>query len=119
MVRPTDTVVIMMPKSMTFKAGASAPYTPVTEETTAQTYVARNVAPSQALDFTVSGSGQLPRDSQAAAAAGAGGAAGAADASPHTGAGSFAAADTPSERGLGPPPPPQPTNSPPAQPTRL
>ena len=41
---PTDTIAIMMPKSMTFKPGPSAPYTPVTEETTAQTYVARNVA---------------------------------------------------------------------------
>ncbi len=66
MVMPTDTVAIMMPKSMTFKGGASTPYSPVTEETTAQTYVARNVAPSQPLDFTVSGTGQLPRDSQAA-----------------------------------------------------
>ena len=67
---PTDTIAVMMPKSMTFKAGPSTPYTPVTEETTAQTYVARNVEPSQALDFTVSGAGQLPRDSEAAAAAG-------------------------------------------------
>ncbi len=41
---PTDTIAVMMPKSMTFKPGPSAPYTPVTEETTAQTYVARNVA---------------------------------------------------------------------------
>ena len=67
---PTDTVAIMMPKSMTFAGGASTPYAPVTEETTAQTYVARNTAPSQALDFTLSGTGQLPRDSQAAATAG-------------------------------------------------
>ena len=55
---PTDTIAVMMPKSMTFKAGPSAPYTPVTEETTAQTYVARNVQPSQALDFTVRGQGR-------------------------------------------------------------
>src|SRR5271156_6131982 len=83
---PTDTVAIMMPKSMTFKPGPSAPYAPVTEETTAQTYVARSVAPSQALDFTVSGTGQMPRDTgtageggaaTASAQAGAGGAAGA------------------------------------------
>src|SRR5260370_29068091 len=90
MVMATDTIAIMMPKSMTFKGGASTPYTPVTEETNAQTYVARNVAPSQALDFTVSGSGQLPRDSQAAAAAGAGGAAGAAGWSPPPGGGKVA-----------------------------
>jgi hypothetical protein len=67
---PTDTIAIMMPKSMTFAAGASTPYSPVTEETTAQTYVARGVAPSQPLDFTVSGIGQMPRDTEEAATAG-------------------------------------------------
>src|SRR5260370_24437764 len=67
---PTDTVAIMMPKSMTFKLEPSAPYTPVTEETAAQTYVARSVEPSQALDFTVSGTGQMPRDTGTGAAAG-------------------------------------------------
>ena len=58
----TDTIAVMMPKSMTFKANGSAPYSSVTEETTAQTYVARNVSPSQPLGFTVSGTGQLPRE---------------------------------------------------------
>ena len=65
---PTDTIAVMMPKSMKFTAGPSAPYTPVTEEATAQTYVARNVSPSQPLEFTVSGQGELPRDSQNPAA---------------------------------------------------
>ncbi len=63
-VMTTDTIAIMMPKSMTFKSGASSPYAPVTEEMTAQTYVARNVSGSSALEFTVSGTGQMPRDSQ-------------------------------------------------------
>ena len=62
---PTDTVAVMLPKSITFRAGASSPYTPVTEETTAQTFVARGVKPGQSLDFTISGTGELPRDSQA------------------------------------------------------
>ena len=61
----TDTIAVMMPKSMTFKADGSAPYSSVTEETTAQTYVARNVSPSQPLGFTVSGTGQLPREDNA------------------------------------------------------
>jgi len=61
----TDTIAVMMPKSMTFKAGDNAAYAPVTEETTAQTYVARNVSPSQPVGFTVSGTGQLPRDESA------------------------------------------------------
>jgi hypothetical protein len=105
---PTDTVAVMMPKSMTFQAGTSTPYQPVTEETTAQTYVARNVAPSEALDFTVSGAGQMPRDTQAAATAGAGGP-GAADASAATGS---AATDTRPGGGLGNPIDPEGTNDP-------
>jgi hypothetical protein len=111
---PTDTIAIMMPKSMTFSPGPSAPYTAVTEETTAQTYVARSVAPSQALDFTVSGTGQMPRDAGAAATAGSGG-----DASgqPTGGAGagstaSSTASDTRPGGGLGVPLDPEGTNDP-------
>jgi hypothetical protein len=107
---PTDTVAIMMPKSMTFKQGPSSPYAPVTEETTAQTYVARNAQPSEALDFTVSGAGQMPRDTGAAAAAGGAGA----DASAPAGAGgaSSAASDTRPGGGLGVPLDPEGTNDP-------
>jgi len=104
---PTDTVAIMMPKSMTFKPGASAPYAPVTEETTAQTYVARSVQPSQALDFTVSGTGQMPRDTGAAANA-SGGAGGATGGS----AAGNAANDTRPGGGLGTPLDPEGTNDP-------
>ncbi|MBB5315640.1 peptidase associated/transthyretin-like domain-containing protein [Tunturibacter empetritectus] len=110
---PTDTIAVMMPKSMTFKPGPSAPYTAVTEETTAQTYVARGVAPSQTLDFTISGTGQMPRDTGAAATAGEGGAAG--DASAPAGAGgatSTAASDTRPGGGLGTPLDPEGTNDP-------
>jgi hypothetical protein len=105
---PTDTIAIMMPKSMTFTPGPSAPYNPVTEETTAQTYVARGVQPSQALDFTVGGTGQMPRDTGAAATAGAGNAA---DASAAAGAGP-AAGDTRPGGGLGVPLDPEGANDP-------
>lgn len=100
---PTDTIAIMMPKSMTFKSGASAPYSPVTEETTAQTYVARSVQPSQALDFTVSGSGQMPRDTGAAATTGDGAAADASAQGRTNGGASSAANDTRPGGGLGVP----------------
>jgi hypothetical protein len=111
---PTDTIAIMMPKSMTFTPGPSAPYSAVTEETTAQTYVARGVQPSEALDFTVSGTGQMPRDTGAAATAGEGGAGGAntpaqAEAG---GAASSAANDTRPGGGLGVPLDPEGTNDP-------
>ena len=106
---PTDTIAIMMPKSMTFKPGPSAPYTPVTEETTAQTYVARNAQPSEALDFSVSGTGQMPRDAGAAATAGESGAAGT---STQAAGGSSAANDTRPGGGLGVPLDPEGTNDP-------
>jgi hypothetical protein len=109
---PTDTIAVMMPKSMTFKPGPSAPYTPVTEETTAQTYVARSVQPSQALDFTVSGTGQMPRDAGAAATAGG---TATADATAQAGAGGAAgaaASDTRPGGGLGVPLDPEGTNDP-------
>jgi 5-hydroxyisourate hydrolase-like protein (transthyretin family) len=106
---PTDTVAIMMPKSMTFQAGASSPYSPVTEEMTAQTYVARNVSPSQPLEFTVSGTGQLPRDTQAAAS----GAAGAGDTAPQPAGGTpSAATEARPGGGLGNPIDPEGTNDP-------
>jgi hypothetical protein len=109
MVMPTDTIAVMMPKSMKFDGGPATSFTPVTEETTAQTFVARNVVPSQALGFTVSGTGQLPRDSQAAATAGSGGEQ-QADASAQ--AGGSAATDTRPGGGLGNPIDPEGTNDP-------
>lgn len=112
-VMETDTIAIMMPKSMTFKGGPAAPYSAVTEELSAQTYVARNVTPSQPLEFTVSGSGQLPRDSQTAAPGGA--AAGAPGGGADTGAattGASAATDTRPGGGLGTPIDPEGNNDP-------
>jgi hypothetical protein len=61
----TDTVAVIMPKSMTFKPSPNVSYSPVTEETTTQTYAARNVSPSEPLGFSVSGTGQLPRETEA------------------------------------------------------
>jgi hypothetical protein len=109
---PIDTIAVMMPKSMTFKSGASAPYSPVTEETTAQTYVARSVQPSQTLDFTVSGTGQMPRDTGAAATASNGGAADASAQSGANGTTSSAANDTRPGGGLGVPLDPSGDNDP-------
>ena len=44
------------------------PYTPINDDINAQTFVAKNVTPTQALGFSVSGSGALPRDVQTAQA---------------------------------------------------
>jgi hypothetical protein len=63
---PADALALILPKSMTFKAAQESLYTPVPDDgLNAQTYAARNVQPSEPLAFTLSGSGQLPRDTGA------------------------------------------------------
>src|SRR6201996_1913011 len=61
-----DNVGVMVPKSMTFTPDASTPYQPINDDINAQTFVAKNVSSTQALGFSVSGSGALPRDVQTA-----------------------------------------------------
>jgi hypothetical protein len=123
---PVDTLAILMPKSMAFQPAAAAGYTQAAEETAAQAFLVRNVQPSQPLGFTVSGTGQLPRDTATdgggAQAAGAGamgtGADGAgAGSGPGDGSGagqtqSAAAADTRPGGGLGTPIDPEGENDP-------
>ena len=81
----TDNVVVILPKSMAFKAAPATPYQPINDDVNAQTFVAKGVRPTQALGFAVSGSGSLPRDVQTpqqAGQPGAGPAAGGSEASP-------------------------------------
>ena len=61
---PTENLAVMLPKSMQFSGGA--PFQQADVDASAQTYLARNVQPSQALAFTVSGTGSMPRDSEQA-----------------------------------------------------
>jgi hypothetical protein len=63
---PTDSFVVMMPKSMSFKPGAGVSFESLNNETPgALTMLARGGSPSHSLAFTVSGSGAMPRDTQA------------------------------------------------------
>jgi hypothetical protein len=96
----TDTVAIMIPKSMTFAPVAGAPYSPVDDEVNAHTLVARNVAPNQSLGFTLTGTGQLPRDTNAPTQGGGQAAQGAAQPADN---GQSATADTRPGGGLGNP----------------
>jgi hypothetical protein len=59
---PTENVAVMLPKSMQFTGGA--PFQQADVDANAQTFLARNVQPSQALAFAVSGTGSMPRDSE-------------------------------------------------------
>jgi hypothetical protein len=61
----TDSFVVMMPKSMTFKPGGGVSFESLNETPGAFTFLARNAGPSHTIAFTVSGSGAMPRDTQA------------------------------------------------------
>ena len=111
---PTENVAVMLPKQMTFTP-ASSDFQPVPDNVAAQTFVIKGVSPSKPVDFTIAGTGSMPRESQDAAAQGGpnsvgvaqgqgtgSGAASPAPNSPEAGS-AAAAADTRPGGGLGPP----------------
>ena len=64
---PTQSVGVLLPKSMTFTAGAGSIFTPINQDPNIQTFVAKNATPGKVLEFTVSGTGSMPRENQGAA----------------------------------------------------
>ena len=61
---PADNVAVLLPKSMTFDAGTGLMFQPVNEDPHIQTYVAKNAIPGKPIEFTVSGTGSMPREGQ-------------------------------------------------------
>jgi hypothetical protein len=61
---PADNLAVLLPKSMTFAAGAGTAFKPVQEDPGIQTFVAKNAIPGKEVEFTVSGSGSIPREAQ-------------------------------------------------------
>jgi len=75
LVQGADNVAVMLPKSMKFEPGAGTSFQTVPDDPAVQTFLMRGVKAGQPLEFTVSGIGSMPRDSQGAAeGAGVGGA---------------------------------------------
>ncbi len=66
----TQSVGVLLPKSMTFTPGSSSVFTPINQDPNIQTFVAKNAAPGKPLEFTVSGTGSMPREDQGAAGPG-------------------------------------------------
>lgn len=62
---PTENLAVMLPRSMSFKGDPAFEQADVEKD--AQTYLVKNVSPSRGLEFTVSGTGVLPSQSQQAA----------------------------------------------------
>lgn len=61
---PADTVWVVLPKAMTFTGGNGAGFESSPQDPTVQTFLARNVAPGKAIEFSVSGTGSFARDDQ-------------------------------------------------------
>jgi len=102
---PADNVAIMLPKAMKFTPSESMQFQPINDDPNAQTFLAKNVPASQPVEFTVSGTGAMPREAQAGETGPAQGAsAGGAEqpASPEAGS-AAAASDTRPGGGLGNP----------------
>jgi hypothetical protein len=103
-----ENVAIMMPKAMKFTPSGSSPFQPIHDDPNAQTFLARNVPAAQAVEFTISGSGAMPREAQGGDGSSAQGSSAAASASsdpsasPEAGS-AAAASDTRPGGGLGNP----------------
>lgn len=61
-----DNLVVYVPKGMTFDGAKGASFQPAQEDPRVQTFVAKNIHPGQAVAFTLSGEGQMPREPQGA-----------------------------------------------------
>jgi len=61
---PAENLAVLLPKSMTFNAAASAPFTAVNADPNIQTFVLKNAAASKPFEFTISGNGSMPREQQ-------------------------------------------------------
>jgi hypothetical protein len=81
---PAQNLAVLLPKSMSFAAGAGSTFKSVPEDPNVQTFLAKSVAPGKPVEFTISGTGSIPREQQGAPAGqmpGGDGNSGAADAS--------------------------------------
>ena len=63
---PADNVAVLMPKSMSFTAGSGASFKSVQEDPGIQTWLLKNATPGKTIEFTVSGTGSMPREAQSA-----------------------------------------------------
>lgn len=64
---PADNLVVYVPKGMTFGGVKGAEFQSAEQDPRVQTFIAKNIHPGQAVEFTLSGEGQMPREAQNAA----------------------------------------------------
>ncbi len=63
---PTQSVGVLLPKGMSFTPGPGLVFQPVQQDPNIQTFVGRSAAPGKPIEFTVSGTGAMPREAQGA-----------------------------------------------------
>lgn len=61
---PADNVAVLLPKSMTLTSGSGASFSPVNADPGLQTLLAKNVPADKPVEFTISGTGAMPREAQ-------------------------------------------------------
>ncbi len=61
---PADNVAVLLPETMSLAGGAGASFNPVNADPGVQTFLDKNVAANKMLEFTVSGTGAIPREAQ-------------------------------------------------------
>jgi hypothetical protein len=61
---PTDNFAVQLPKAMSFTPGDGASFQPIPQDPAVQTFLLKNALPGKMLDFTVSGTGAMPRENQ-------------------------------------------------------
>jgi hypothetical protein len=69
-VMAVENFAVQLPKGITFTPGAGSSFQPVQppqQSPSVQTFLAKNVVPGKPIDFSVSGTGSLPREDQGAA----------------------------------------------------
>jgi hypothetical protein len=63
---PADDLGILLPKSMAFTSASGASFKSVPGDPAVQTFVSKNAVPGKPVEFTISGTGSVPREQQAA-----------------------------------------------------
>jgi len=63
---PADNLAVLMPKSMSFVAGSGASFRSVQQDPGIQTWLLKNALAGNAVEFTISGTGSMPREAQGA-----------------------------------------------------
>jgi len=61
---PADNFAVLLPKSMAFTATSGDAFSSVQEDPNVQTYLLKNAAPGRTLEFTIAGTGSMPREQQ-------------------------------------------------------